>query len=322
MTLERLSATVFAAFAACVANIVSLRAADILNEGFPYSVAIVGKIESGDYDKLRKELENGSATSIHIASTGGNVAEAIKIGRLIRALNIKTVIPAKYSKEVRDSLARIIAQLFPRRYYATKNAKDNYMCASACFFIFVSGIEKSFDWSGLEDEPILGIHRPFMPDSDLKRFNANQAMASAKTLRTLVETYLKEMDVPAKYSDLMFSTPSSQMRWITTSEFRDDFEGFVPSLRDWMNAKCDSRTDIEKLAQQMLGNKSHVQMTDKERQLSDLLAKKYVEKIRCESAAHDGLIREAHEKIWPPNVIMPSIARCIVNPESCKEQPK
>jgi hypothetical protein len=44
---------------------------------------------------------------------------------------------------------------------------------------------------------VLGIHRPYLSDADLKAAQcANQAMESATQIRTIVETYLREMGVP------------------------------------------------------------------------------------------------------------------------------
>jgi hypothetical protein len=44
-----------------------------------------------------------------------------------------------------------------------------------------------------------------LSDSDLKTLSGDQAITSANRNRTTVENYLKEMNVPAEYADLMFS---------------------------------------------------------------------------------------------------------------------
>jgi len=68
------------------------------------------------------------------------------------------------------------------------------MCTSACFFVFVAGIERERDIY----PPILGIHRPYLSDIELKRLSGNQVIASAGQMRTLVDDYLKEMGVSRK----------------------------------------------------------------------------------------------------------------------------
>jgi hypothetical protein len=74
------------------------------------------------------------------------------------------------------------------------------------------------------------------------RLSANQAMESSTQIRTIVETYLREMSVPSKYADLMFSNSGDQIYWINEADFKADFSGIIPELKDWMNAKSDKRT--------------------------------------------------------------------------------
>jgi hypothetical protein len=107
------------------------------------------------------------------------------------------------------------------------------MCASACFFVFVAGIHRSSDEQG---PAILGIHRPFLADSELK--GVDQAAAENRT-RTTVESYLQAMNVPAKYAEDMYSVPKRMTQWIRNDEFESDLAGFIPELRGWVNAKCD-----------------------------------------------------------------------------------
>jgi hypothetical protein len=177
------------------------------------------------------------------------------------------------------------------------NPESNYMCARACFFVFVAGVHRIVDLSGF-DEAILGIHRPFLTGNDLRGLSANEAIASANQLRTVVENYLKEMNVPAKYADLMFSVPKDQVRWIGSADFESDLEGFIPELKDWMDAHCDKRTDVEKAIWEELKDKSKAQMTLTEESVSDLLLKKVVEQDKCESEALSELSHQAHLKMF------------------------
>jgi hypothetical protein len=85
-----------------------------------------------------------------------------------------------------------------------------------------------------------------LSDSDLKTLSGDQAITSANRNRTTVENYLKEMNVPAEYADLMFSVPKDKVRWIGKEKFEADLEGVIPGLKDWLAARCDKRTDIEK----------------------------------------------------------------------------
>ena len=59
-----------------------------------------------------------------------------------------------------------------------KEPKANYVCASACFFIFVAGIDRQ---SG--EGPLLGIHRPYLSEADLKRLSGDQVINSQDNKR-------------------------------------------------------------------------------------------------------------------------------------------
>lgn len=183
-----------------VSAVMPASAADIRMSDHPgFNVILEGTITTGDYDKLRALIDENCPwiakycpDRIFLASPGGSLPEAGKIGRLIRKLRWGTEIGFS-DPELRRSQVKAL------------NLKDpqNNLCTSACFFIYVAGIERI-------DNPrfqkgILGIHRPYMSDADLKALSADQAMASATQVRTVVDAYLKEMGVPAKYSDLMFS---------------------------------------------------------------------------------------------------------------------
>jgi hypothetical protein len=108
--------------------------------------------------------------------------------------------------------------------------------------MFVAGVDRERDIY----PPILGIHRPYLSASDLKRLNGNEAIATAAQMRKVVEDYLKEMNVPTKYVDLMFAVPKDDVRFIDEDDFVRDLEGYIPELRDWLDAKCNSLTGVKK----------------------------------------------------------------------------
>jgi hypothetical protein len=195
-----------------------------------------GKIEAGDFDKFKNFILNGdNAVEIYLASPGGDLAEAMRIGVLVRLLKLSTVIPSKSLTNQNRELA--VARL------NLKDPKADYMCASACFFVFVSGIHRRSDELG---PAILGIHRPSLSTASLQRLNFDQAAAADNRTRTAVENYLKVMDVPAKYAENMYSVPKGKIQWIRNDEFAADFGGFIPELRDWVDARCHNRNDMDK----------------------------------------------------------------------------
>ena len=286
--LRRLEAVIrrlIAALAICITTALPLDAAEIKTGTYSGLVVMKGNIETGDYEKLRRFFKEQDVTkSLYIASSGGNVAEAIKIGRLIRDLRMETQIPGRVHDE------EIIVP--------PSMKKEEFLCASACFFIFVAGIHR-VTYLDVGDDPLLGVHRPFFTDKDLKALGAHEAIESATRIRAVIERYLKEMDVPAKYADLLFSVPKDQIRWITGVEFRTDLSGFVPALKDWMDARCDKRTDAEKVMWEALKDKNPKNMTASEKRISDLLGKKQSEKGGCEAKALGELNIQARLKMFP-----------------------
>lgn len=212
-------------------------------------LVLEGKIGRGDYDRLRNFLVIKSnfekiSNGVFLASPGGYIAEAMKIGRLIRALRLSTDAPA-------GPLSGI--PMFGESLIAPNNLVDprsNYLCASACFLVYVSGIYRHLNWVGR-----LGIHRPTHLESNLKELSVDQELDLTWRIRTAVKQYLKEMDVPDKYVDLMYSVPPNQVRWITQKEFTSDFQGFVPEFKDWVGAKCglrSGRKDADALSEKSL----------------------------------------------------------------------
>jgi hypothetical protein len=104
-------------------------------------------------------------------------------------------------------------------------------------------------------------------------------------MRTLVESYLKEMGVPAKYADLMFSIPKDHIRFINYDDFQRDFEGYIPELRDWLDAKCNKLTDVEKIASKGIGAK-------KRRNLGRLARGMAEEKLTVDEERMDQILGE------------------------------
>jgi hypothetical protein len=178
--------------------------------------------------------------------------------------------------------------------------KANYTCASACFFIFVAGITRT-DEVELQD-PRLGIHRPYLSDSDLRTLSGDQAITSANRVRATVENYLKEMSVPAKYVDLMFSVPKDKIRWLGKADFVADLEGTIPELRDWLAARCDKRTDVEKAVWEKLeaDPRPTGQYSTPERSIADKMNKKMLEMYHCESEALNKLSGGAWLQMFDP----------------------
>jgi hypothetical protein len=294
-----------AAIAACAVSIAPLRAADIRGN-MQNGVVLEGKIKAGDYEKIRSVygekrtnqfyIGMDLANEIYLASPGGDLAEAMKIGRLVRALKLHTVVPDRseypvgpYDKYSAADRHRLI------------NPKANYMCTSACFFIFVAGITRTDETDSLQ-EPRLGIHRPYLSDSDLMALSGDQAITAANRIRATVENYLKEMSVPRRYVDLMFSVPKDKIRWLGKADGVTDLEGTIPELRDWLAARCNKLTDVEKAVWEKIkaDRRPMGQYSTAERSIADKMIKKMSEMDQCERDALEKLSGNAWLQVFDP----------------------
>jgi hypothetical protein len=90
------------------------------------------------------------------------------------------------------------------------------------------------------DRPLLGIHRPYLSESELSNLSGDQAISYAKNIREVVDSYLREMGVPYKYSDKMFSIPPDEIQWIDRDDFSADLEGLIRELREWVKSRINS----------------------------------------------------------------------------------
>ena len=214
-----------------------------------------GKIDSGDYITVRNFLSEPSnfkqmTGEIFLASQGGNVTEALKIGYLIRHLRLSTDAPSRPPPTVRSSGGEIIRPL-------DLTNPRNYTCASACFLLYVAGVYREFIWVGR-----LGIHHPQI---DYKPIGTTESDLSIATvdMRDKIKRYFEEMNVPSKYLDIMYSTPPNEVHWITQSEFDSDLKGYIPQVQALLEAKCNSRPGVEQgseLRKCMVQTKTEIRM--------------------------------------------------------------
>jgi hypothetical protein len=292
-----------ALIAACATTVPSANAADITYDDRFYSVQLEGQIVSGDYEKLRSVAEDlglnirdnphqAFPVVLHLFSPGGDLAEAIKIGRLVRALRWWTSTPEKSS--------------YPSyRKQKLKEPETNFMCASACFFIFVAGIDRYGGYRTYVAPLILGIHRPYLSEKDLRAMSSKDAMTSVTNMmtsvtniRTAVENYMKEMSVPTKYADLMFFIPRDSIQWLTTADV-SELRGFIPELRDWVDAKCDTRTEIEKtLSQSIEAKLKRGEMSDDDERILDMLHAKDEQRGDCEQKVRIELDKQGIKEVF------------------------
>jgi len=209
-------------------------------------VKITGEIRKGDFDDFKTKLKLAiddsikrdkqarkinkkilypySLGSIQLNSPGGNMLEAMKIGKLIRSLFLKTIVWSSWEGNLQAS------------------------CSSACFFVFVSGVsrvpniyhDKSFhlhDGIDKSDLKKIGLHRPSFEKNYYKN-NYDSYDQQYKNLLKVSRKYLFDMGVKQKVVDKVFSISSNDIEWLSLKDF-DDHIGIYPmEVHEWANSQC------------------------------------------------------------------------------------
>jgi len=143
-----------ATFAIFVVGSQNSRCAEIREDG-PTALVLEGTIAAGDYEKVNSLIAGQEIDTIVLASLGGNLVEAMKIGRLVRQLKLYTTVPALEDDGLSDKESA--------EHHV--HDKANRLCTSACFFVFVAGVWRN-TWYSDElrgtSPPALGIHRPYL----------------------------------------------------------------------------------------------------------------------------------------------------------------
>ena len=190
--------------------------------------ALEGVIERGDYDKLKKYISSYGYmfNDLYIASKGGDIVEAMKIGYLIRELQYRTSAPLRLSP-----VGKIHS-------FDVKD-KSNDVCASACFFIYVAGVNRNGN--------LIGIHRPYLPKEYYKKMGIDDAFSTHAKLKKIIIKYFEDMGVPRPYVDRMFSVPKEEIEWLSEDEIDKYFDGYIPEMDEWIKARCPTMTKKEEL---------------------------------------------------------------------------
>ena len=146
---------------------------------------ISGDIKNGDYKKLKNLLldkpENFVAfqSLVQLDSIGGDVEEALKIGKLIK------------------------------KNFSTTIVDVNKVCLSSCFLIWSGGVDRIYNQSAK-----LGVHRLALSS---KEININKTEKLTTPISKKVDIYLKENGIPSKVIDRMNETSPSDIYLITSN---------------------------------------------------------------------------------------------------------
>ena len=188
------------------------------NSGSPLAgITIEGAIVPGDFPKLASLVLATRGTSVvWLASPGGNLSEAMRMGALIRQLAL----------EVRAPVDRSLPLVRLRD-------PENNTCASACFFLYVAGVRRQGS--------VLGIHKPSLPADEYFALGLDGAAAAHRRIQEATADYLDLMGVPAKYLSIMMTANSGEMIWLEPEHIARDFSGLAAEYEGWVREACRTR---------------------------------------------------------------------------------
>jgi uncharacterized protein len=197
-------------------------------------VKVEGDITPGDALKLLAIYEQygpNAVSPVYLRSKGGDVEEAVRMGRLIRALRLETRAPDHFDSQLDEAT-------FERSVVPATN-KDNFVCASACFLVFVGGVDRSGDF--------LVLHRPYLSRQAARNLSDLSRESEQKQVMAEVRDYLLEMEVDQFFIDKMMWT-SSQDAYVTTlaDVLNHHLNGIVPSIEEIILPSCDALTQHER----------------------------------------------------------------------------
>lgn len=177
-------------------------------------MVISGEIVSGDYDHLLSKILDDpnrflAENKIILASDGGDVAEALKIAKLVKSMFTEV----------------IVGPLTGR-------------CASACFYIYAAANQRETD-----GERLIGINRPYLVDSEAPPSSppppASPTEAAPAETRALtkVRAFLQENAVPGYLVDEMFRRGSDEVYWLSEDDQKN--LGYKsPTFKQYLRAEC------------------------------------------------------------------------------------
>ena len=160
----------------------------LANESHYISLSLIGKIEPGDSEKIERrihEIEQPKAIRLRVgmlklSSPGGDLAEAMRIGRLLRSRQIST--------------------------FVTSDAS----CASACVFILAAGVSR------IAFGPVV-IHSFFVPGLLGSGEYAKTSKILDKAVSDS-DAYFREMRVSRTLLDAMLQVQHSDAKELSIEE--------------------------------------------------------------------------------------------------------
>lgn len=173
-------------------------------------VLIEGKIEIGLTDRFLRYIEENQVegSQLFLNSPGGNLGEALRLGRAIRELGWTTHVGGSVGFERNEDghLGMIIWPDFP----------SQGVCESACAYVFMGGVNRH-----LSPDAKLGLHRFRAPGQSISG-DAAQAISGQ------LISFMAEMGIDARVFVLASNETSTSMYHVSRAE-AEEYDLVTPS---------------------------------------------------------------------------------------------
>lgn len=184
-----------------------------------------GEIKPGDAENLISKIQASRIVgksgqgiylnnALQIASPGGDLAEALKIAALVKAAYMTV-------------------------WVGGEPGKTQSICASSCFFIFLSSYYRvahgaDIDYRGIDaSEGIVGIHRPYLTGTS----GGQASQAKQEEMMRAVRKILRDEGLNQRLVDEMMDHPSNDIYWLKDNDLRSVGQ-YRPSFEEELIQKC------------------------------------------------------------------------------------
>ena len=221
-------------------------------------LVISGEIIPGDSDRLLSKILDDrnrflAQNQILLASDGGDVAEALKIAKLLKSLYTRVV----------------VVPLIGR-------------CVSACFFIFAAATQREVD-----GERLIGINRPYRVAADGAAVPPADMVIAAGGDLTPVRAFMRENAVPGYLVDEMLRHASDDAYWLSADDEKN--LGYrSPSFDRYLRIKCAWDDKVER---EVYAGTRPVDALKPMLKCRDRVTQEAARKV-LEAAAKDGSVRK------------------------------
>jgi hypothetical protein len=191
-------------------------------------VLLSGVIVRGDVEKLKSAFRDsrGFLETVNLTSPGGDLGEAMKLGKLIRAALLSTNAPWELIPGQKS---------FPPLDYVGWNpcTEQDCICASACFVAWAAGVKRAGH--------LLAVHRPRFEPSYFAGLDLATAQREYQRSLAELKAYLSDVDVPATYYERMLATPSTDIATLSKDDaWALTVVDYPPAIDEWLISKCGS----------------------------------------------------------------------------------